>query len=166
MRPMANRQTAEAVHQALSGMGLRITRQRLAIGAALLAAPGHVTAEELHHTLAETGTRIGLATVYRTLSLLCDCGLAARRRFGASTFRFEPIHQRRHHDHLVCIRCGKVAEFERPEIEQLQRRVFEENDFLVHSHRLELYGICAACQSRSRSRSGGDDHRAAAMPVK
>jgi len=129
-------------------MGVRVTSQRLAIAGALLDAADHVTAEELRHTLAKRGMRIGLATVYRTLNLLCECDLAARRRFGADTFRFEPIHRRPHHDHLVCVRCGKVMEFERPEIEELQQKVFAENGFRVHSHRLELYGICGPCQKR------------------
>jgi Fur family ferric uptake transcriptional regulator len=145
---VGDRAEVDTIRQALSSMGVRVTSQRLAIARALLEAPDHVTAEELRETLAGRGMRIGLATVYRTLNLLCECDLAARRRFGADTFRFEPIHRRRHHDHLVCVQCGKVTEFERPEIEELQQKVFAENDFRVHSHRLELYGICGPCQER------------------
>ena len=151
MMPVSSAQMVDTVQQALKRRGLRVTAPRLLTAKALLSAPRHVTAEELHQRLAESGVRIGLATVYRTLNLLCECGLAAKRRFGAGSHRFEPVHQRGHHDHLVCIQCGKVTEFERPEIEDLQQKVFAENDFVVHSHRLELYGICGGCQKAEDS---------------
>ena len=125
---------------------LKLTRQREVILRSFLEAEGHVSAEELYQMVSAEDPSIGLATVYRTLNLLVECGLAQRRQFGEVRHRFEHVLEHEHHDHLVCTRCGAIAEFYSPEVERVLNEVCRERRFHVFSHRLELYGLCTACQ--------------------
>lgn len=129
---------------------LRSTAQRRLIVDTFFGGHPHVTIEDL---LAEVRTHdrgIGYATVYRTLKLLAECGVATERRFGDGVTRYEVTNDDHHHDHLICIECGTIAEFEEPAIETLQERVAERYGFAVKSHKHELYGTCAACQQKAR----------------
>ncbi len=130
--------------------GIVFTAQREQVLRAVLSGGKHFDAEQLHRRLAGSRRPVGLATVYRTLQLLRDHGLVAESQFGERRHRYEQA-EGRHHDHLVCLACGQVLEFEEPAIEQLQRRVARENGFTVLSHRLELYGYCLACSRRNAS---------------
>jgi Fur family ferric uptake transcriptional regulator len=130
--------------------GIAFTTQRELVLRALLDAGKHIDAEELHRRLAGSGKRVGLATVYRTLQLLRDRGLVAESQFGERRHRYEQT-EGRHHDHLVCLACGQVLEFEEPAIEQLQERVARNHGFTALSHRMELYGYCRACARRRTS---------------
>ncbi len=125
---------------------LKLTRQREVILRSFLEAEGHVSAEELYQTVSAEDPSIGLATVYRTLNLLVECGLAQRRQFGEMRHRYEHVLEHEHHDHLVCARCGAIAEFYSPEVERVLNEVSRERKFRIFSHRLELYGLCTACQ--------------------
>ena len=138
--------TLEAFKTYITRNGLRLTRQREVILQAFLDTEGHVSAEDLYRKVSSKDPTIGLATVYRTLNLLVECGLAQRRQFGEGQGRFEHILEHEHHDHLVCTRCGSIAEFYSPEIEHLQEEVSRAQRFRVFSHRLELYGLCERCQ--------------------
>jgi Fur family ferric uptake transcriptional regulator len=138
--------TLETLKDYLTRNGLRLTRQREIILQAFLEAQSHVSAEDLYRRVSSEDPTVGLATVYRTLNLLVECGLAQRRQFGEGQGRFEHILEHEHHDHLVCTRCGSIAEFYSPEIEHLQEEVSQEKNFRIFSHRLELYGLCEACQ--------------------
>ena len=128
--------------------GIVFTTQRERVLRALLEAGTHLDAEELHRRLSSSRPRVALATVYRTLQLLRDNGLAAESQFGERRHRYERAPEG-HHDHLVCLACGRVLEFEEPAIEQLQARVARRHGFVALSHRLELYGYCRACARRS-----------------
>jgi Fur family ferric uptake transcriptional regulator len=130
--------------------GIVFTAQRERVLRALMEAGGHLDAEELHRRLSLSRPRVALATVYRTLQLLKDNGLAAESQFGERRHRYERV-QEGHHDHLVCLACGRVLEFEEPAIEQLQERVARGHGFVALSHRLELYGYCRACAGRNAS---------------
>ena len=90
--------------------------------------------------------RVGYATVYRTLKLLTECGVANERRFGDGLTRYELADETTHHDHLICTGCEKIVEFENEEIERLQEEVATRNGFTIKTHRLELYGLCARCR--------------------
>lgn len=138
--------TLETLKYYLTQNGLRLTRQREVILQAFLEAEGHVSAEDLYRRVTEEDPTIGLATVYRTLNLLVESGLAQRRQFGEGQGRFEHVLDQEHHDHLVCTRCGSIAEFYSPEIEHLQEEVSRQKRFRIFSHRLELYGLCSNCQ--------------------
>jgi Fur family ferric uptake transcriptional regulator len=136
----------------LERSGLRHSGVRDLVVEAFLAAREHVSVEELTRRVRRRG--IGQATVYRTLKLLSDCGLAAPRQFGDGVTRYEPVAERAHHDHLICTSCGTIVEFENPRIEALQLAVAREHGFTVESHKLELYGRCAACLRDARRARG------------
>ncbi|MHA7840773.1 MAG: ferric iron uptake transcriptional regulator [Gammaproteobacteria bacterium] len=129
----------------LRGVGLKVTLPRKKILQLLEeASDRHLSAEEIFNQLRETGEDIGLATVYRVLAQFCDAGLAIRRDFqeGFSVFELE---QGEHHDHLVCVNCGKVVEFVDEIIEQRQMAIAKEKGFTITDHSLNLYGKCQRC---------------------
>ncbi len=130
----------------LEGRNLKQTKQREAILDAFLAASGHVTSEEIYQHVRESHPNIGYTTVYRTMKLLCEAGLAQETSFDGAT-RYEIAHE--HHDHLICMRCGKIIEFECELIEEAQQNIARRYGFRVLRHRHELYGHCADCQNSS-----------------
>lgn len=132
----------------LSGQGLRSTRQRDKILQVFVDAGQHLSAEELYLRIKEAQPGIGYATVYRTLKLFADAGLADERRFEDGFTRYEFKNPGNHHDHLICTQCGTILEFENERIEALQQDVARKNHFKVKSHKLELYGLCADCQKK------------------
>ena len=127
--------------------GLRITNQRLKILEALLKTTDHVSMEELFFQVRQLDSSVGQVTVYRTLKLLCDAGLASAVNFEEGMVRYEPV-GRHHHDHLVCIRCGTKIEFVNEAIEELQHAVCKEHDFTPTAHHMVLYGVCSACRHK------------------
>jgi len=147
--PETNFKSADALSRLagfLSGRGLRLTGQRRVIADMFFRSEGHFSAEEIVRLVREANPRIGPATVYRTLKLLREAGLATGMNSGDGLARYESPFRRSHHDHLVCRRCGRIVEFENDQIEDLQQRVAERHGFVVTDHRLELYGICGACR--------------------
>lgn len=136
---------------------LKLTQQREMILEEFLKAD-HITAEELYQDIArkKKENHLGLATIYRTLNLFCEVGIAQQRRFGDSRTFFDNVSRKNHHDHLICTQCGRITEFESPPIERLQEKVAREKRFKITSHRLELYGICSAC---GNSRKGKDKRK-------
>ena len=148
---MATEIEQKALASYLEDHNLKHTRQREAILDVFLAAKGHITAETLFHQVREQHPGIGFTTVYRTMKLLCDAGLAIERHFDDGVARYEIEHE--HHDHLVCLRCGRIVEFECSMIESAQDRIVKEYGFRLLRHRHELYGHCPNCRDdRERSR--------------
>jgi len=125
---------------------LKNTKQRGAILDVFLNATGHITSDELFQDVRELHPNIGYTTVYRTMKLLCDAGLAAERHFDDGITRYEIAHE--HHDHLVCTRCGKIIEFECRMIEDTQNEIAARYGFRVLRHRHELYGHCPDCREQ------------------
>ena len=123
---------------------LKHTKQREAILGVFLEAKSHVTSEELYQAVREAHPHIGYTTVYRTMKLLCDAGLANERHFDDGITRYEIEHE--HHDHLVCTKCGKIIEFECQMIETTQMEIADRYEFRVLRHRHELYGHCSDCR--------------------
>ena len=143
------KRATEQLSEYLSGQGLKSTRQRDEILKIFVEAGKHLSAEELYERVKKTDPRIGYATVYRTLKLLSGAGLAEERRFEDGFTRYEyRTADGRHHDHLICTRCGRIIEFENEQIETLQQAVAKKNGFLVESHKLELYGLCSGCRGK------------------
>jgi Fur family ferric uptake transcriptional regulator len=130
--------------------GLRSTEQRRLIVNEFFKAPAHITIEELLAQVRAIDPRVGYATVYRTLKLFAECGVAHERRFHDGVTRYEIANEDEHHDHLICVECGAITEFEEPAIEQLQDEVAARHGFTVRSHKHELYGVCASCSARAR----------------
>lgn len=125
--------------------GLKSTRQREIILDCFLATNEHLSTEELYLKLKELNSGIGFATVYRTLKLFAESGIAREIHFGDGQTRYEHLHAGEHHDHLVCTRCGSIVEFEEETIENLQKAVARKHGFTILNHKLELYGVCALC---------------------
>jgi Fur family ferric uptake transcriptional regulator len=131
--------------------GLRSTDQRKLIVETFFCAENHVSIEELLAQVREKDPRVGYATVYRTLKLLAECGVANERRFGDGLTRYELADDVTHHDHLICVECGDIVEFEEPGIEHLQEEVARKYRYQLRSHKHELYGICTSCQAKRRA---------------
>ncbi len=127
-------------------MGLKVTQQRMAILESLSAGRAHVTAQEVFETVNASHPEIGFATVYRFLRKMAEQNLVTEVRMGGLPARYE-LTPRRHHDHLTCVSCGQIVEFECPPIENLQEKVAHDHGFQLTHHVLELYGICPRCQA-------------------
>ncbi len=134
----------------LAQHGLRHTQQRDVILGEFLRRHEHVTVEDLWHRVRKVDPAIGYATVYRTLKLFTECGIAYKREFGDAGARYEGTTEH-HHDHMICTRCGKIIEFENEAIERLQEKVCRERSFQMRSHKMELYGLCQKCQRKKKS---------------
>jgi Fur family ferric uptake transcriptional regulator len=141
-----------AFKQALKERNLKSTSQRDDIARVFFATSGHVSVEELYNEVRKVSPRVGYATVYRTVKLLRECGLAAERHFYDGEARFENAEQEHHHDHLICERCGRIVEFTNDRIEELQETVAAKLGFVISRHKMELYGLCAACRAGTRAR--------------
>ena len=132
----------------LKEKGFKSTKQRDIIAAEFLKVGEHVTAEELYKRISVTYTNIGFTTVYRTLKLLSESGLATESIFADNLTRYEPLGAEEHHDHLICLKCGSITEFENQRMERLQKKIADEFGFSVETHKMELYGHCRRCRSK------------------
>ena len=135
----------DALETYLQFKGLKWTRQREAILEVFLATDDHLTSEEIYQKVVRKNPKIGFSTVYRTLRLFVDAGIASERHFQDGVTRYEV--RQPHHDHLVCLSCGKILEFEHEGIEALQEEIASEQGFELVSHRHELYGRCGDCRT-------------------
>jgi len=142
--------TLEDFEAFLQARGLRLTGQRRRIAETFLRESGHRSAEEIYRQVKKIDPRVGSATVYRTLKLLREAGLARGMSLGDGFARYEAPSGKGHHDHLVCRSCGKIVEFENSRIEELQLQVAKKHGFTVTDHKMELYGICGACRQGSK----------------
>jgi Fur family transcriptional regulator, ferric uptake regulator len=133
--------------------GLRQSGQRDRVVETFLSQKGHISAEELLSQVRIKDRRVGLTTIYRTLKLLTQCGLAVERKFNRQVSTFEPARLGQHHDHLICLGCGRISEFENKNIETLQEDVARKHDFFITHHVLELYGTCGDCSQKSGKKS-------------
>jgi Fur family ferric uptake transcriptional regulator len=130
----------------LKKAGLKITLPRIKILNILeRTRDRHINAEEIYKLLLESGDDVGLATVYRVLTQFEAAGLVKRHYFETGYAVFE-LNEGEHHDHIVCIKCGKVEEFFDPIIEARQASVAQKHNFLLTDHYLYLYGYCQLCQ--------------------
>jgi Fur family transcriptional regulator, ferric uptake regulator len=140
-------QVQERVRAEAKRRGVRWTNQRQVIVEQFLLAGEHLTADELLVRAREVDAAIGAATVYRTLNLLVEIGVASRVRLGGGSASFEPILGRTHHDHLICLACGEVVEFADEAIEKRQAAIVKKHGYVIRHHRLEIFGVCPRCQT-------------------
>lgn len=130
----------------LRAAGLKATVPRRKILEVLESKAGqHLTAEDVYRLLLETGEDVGLATVYRVLTQFEGAGLVERHHFEGGQSVFE-LNQGEHHDHILCVKCGKVEEFVDNIIEERQRDIAEKAGYTMTGHCLYIYGVCADCQ--------------------
>jgi Fur family ferric uptake transcriptional regulator len=138
--------TMPAESQELKNAGLKITLPRIKILEILESSKvHHLSAEDVYKHLLQNEEEIGLATVYRVLTQFEDAGLVIRHHFEGGHSVFE-LSSEDHHDHLVCVKCGRVEEFHDEEIERRQRNIAVERGFELTDHNLNLYGLCPACK--------------------
>ena len=130
--------------------GLKSSSKRAFIVDFFMKAHRHFTVEELYNEIKSRKPGISYTTVYRTLKLLTECGIACESVFDDSVSRYEPLGRSAHHDHLICRTCGRIIEFENPRIERLQNEVARRYRFRVAAHRLEIYGDCSECQKKTK----------------
>lgn len=151
----------------LAREGMKATRQRDTIAAEFARVEGHVSVEELLARVRAQDASVGYATVYRTLKLLVDAGLASLRNFGEGFARYEPLDED-HHDHLICEVCQKIVEFHDDFIEKRQEQVALGLGYRLTHHRHELFGVCPECLAEHgqkiaedlRPRPAGESERA------
>ena len=143
---MGRTQTKDKFKEFMLDKGLKSTRQREVILDEFLRVGSNISTEELYLRLRRKTPQIGYATVHRTLKLFAECGIAEQRHFGDGQARYEASDLDEHHDHLICVTCGKIVEFEDPRIERLQEEVARQHGFSIERHRLELYGCCESCR--------------------
>jgi Fur family ferric uptake transcriptional regulator len=137
-------------NQDLRNAGLKVTLPRLKILQILESSDTrHLSAEEIYRVLMESGDDIGLATVYRVLTQFEAAGLVTRHHFESGHSVFE-IDQGRHHDHIVCVKCGRVDEFVDETIEQRQSAIAAKTGYEMTDHSLHIYGVCPACQKKAK----------------
>ena len=128
---------------------LKFTTQRELILQTLYNSKGHLTPEALHQLIQKQhpNLKTGIATVYRTLSLLEDSNVVTSLSFGAQGKKYE-LGAKKHHDHLICTECGEITEFVDEEIEKRQHIITEELGFKMQDHSMQIYGICTKCQNK------------------
>lgn len=133
----------------LAEKNLKMTPQRRLILEAFLQSGSHVSCEELCARVKAVDASVGQATVYRTLKLLADSGLANAVDFADGVTRYEPLYGQDHHDHLICEQCRKSIEIVDPVIERRQEALAKRHGFTLSHHRMYLYGVCAVCRNRA-----------------
>ena len=135
--------------QLLKKNNLKFTIQREVILETLYNSDEHLTPEALHHLIQEKYPELktGIATVYRTLSLLEDSNVVTSLSFGAQGKKYE-LGAKEHHDHLICTECGKITEFVDEEIEKRQHAITDELGFKMSDHSMQIYGTCKECQEK------------------
>jgi Fur family ferric uptake transcriptional regulator len=141
---------SEILRSYLRESDLRFTPQRQTILQVFLKSEGHVDVDELFFEIQKIDASIGIATVYRTLNLFVDCGLARKNVLGRGQHSFEKLYRQGHHDHLICLSCRKIVEFEHPLIEKYQLEICQSHGFTLNQHQMEIYGTCSNCQNKRR----------------
>jgi len=131
----------------------RITPERFDVLDAVLAWNDHFDADNLFIYLKNNGSKVSRATVYKTLSLLHECGLVSRYRFSQGHAQYEKTTDRPHHDHMVCTKCGKIVEFENSRVERLQDDACAQLGFTPMYHSFQIFGVCLECRTNGMSRS-------------
>ncbi|MCX7793903.1 MAG: transcriptional repressor [Thermodesulfovibrionales bacterium] len=144
---MGKEEAKKIFREYIKKQGLRNTRQREEILDVFLSSGGHITVDELFDKVKKRDSSIGYATVHRNLNLLLEAGLAEEIKIGKEKTRYEQMHMREHHDHLICLKCGKFIEVVDENIENLQKKLAEKKEFFPVRHKLEIYGYCKRCRS-------------------
>jgi Fur family transcriptional regulator, ferric uptake regulator len=127
---------------------LKSSTQRNHILAIMVNEKKHLTVEEIYTTSKKENGEIGIATVYRTVRLLCDAGIAREIHMDHDVTRYEIITEESHHDHMICIQCGRFVEVESDIIEKEQLRIAKSYDFELTNHNLVMYGLCNVCRKK------------------
>jgi Fur family transcriptional regulator, ferric uptake regulator len=146
--PEMMREAEQILYRHLKSVGLKHTGQRDTILRTFLETREHLSTDELFRLVKKKDPRIGFTTVYRTLKLLAECGLASEVAFHDGVARFEHQYNRRSHHHMVCTRCGGSVEFFSPEVGKLEQEIGRKHRYLTTRHTFQIYGLCESCRQK------------------
>jgi len=150
-----DRPEREVFYECLRRKRLKRTAQRDLILDVFLDVAGHHSIEDLYERVKAVDDSIGFTTVYRTLKLLVECGLAHQVQFGDGYTRYEQGFHYSHHDHLICVECGESTEFFSERLEAVQDEVVRRHGFQMVDHSLRIWGICQKCQAKRSEQTAG-----------
>lgn len=148
-----SRQAHKVLDEHVRGSGLKSSSKRSRILDVFLATAEHLSTEELHRLVRAKDPSIGYTTVYRTLKLLAECGLASEVEFHDGIVRYERGLNRRTHHHMVCTSCGNSFEFFAPEIDAIEQRIGKKFSFTPARHNFQIYGTCKICSAHQSTRT-------------
>jgi len=151
--PEMVREAQQILHQHLKRVGLKHTGQRDTILRTFLETREHLSTNQLHRLVQKKDARIGFTTVYRTLKLLAECGLASEVAFHDGVARYEHQYNRRSHHHMVCTECGSSVEFFSPEVDRLEQEIGDKYQYQTTRHTFQIYGVCEDCRKKTGPRS-------------
>lgn len=146
----------EVLLKHLQKKGLKRTAQRDLILDIFLRTEEHLSSEDLYRLVQKEDPSIGQTTVYRTLKLLSEAGLAREVRFGDNRTHYEHNYKHQHHDHMICSECGRIIEFFSAELEGIQDAMAAKHKFQITQHLLRIIGICAECR-RAMKEAGKEE---------
>lgn len=146
------REAEGILHRHIKRVGLKHTAQRDTILRTFLETREHLSTEELHRLVKQKDSKIGFTTVYRTLKLLAECGLASVVSFHDGIARFEHQYNRRSHHHMVCTGCGSSVEFFSPEVDNLEQEIGRKHHYSTTRHTFQIYGLCEECRKKNSNR--------------
>ncbi len=152
--PMTEEQEVFLNH--IQKKGLKRTAQRDLILDVFLRTERHLSNEDLYRLVQEEDASVGQTTVYRTLKLLTEAGLAREVRFGDGRTHYEHNYKHEHHDHMICSECGKIIEFYSAELEALQDAMAAKHRFEISQHLLRIIGICAECRRARKQKTNSE----------
>jgi Fur family ferric uptake transcriptional regulator len=135
---------SEQLARVVKDLGQELLPEDELVAHAFLGTEEHVSTDDLVRILRDRGTPLDPSLVSRTMRMLCDLGIAQQVRLRGTSF-YEHLHLEHHHDHLVCVRCGRIIEFVDSSIERKQHKVCRRHGFTPLMHRLEIRGVCADC---------------------
>ena len=142
----------EVFLQHIQKKGLKRTNQRDLILDMFLKTEAHLSSEDLYRLVRQQDPSIGQTTVYRTLKLLAEAGLAREVRFGDGVTHYEHNYKHQHHDHMICSECGRIIEFFSAELEALQDQLAAKHHFEITHHLHRIIGVCAQCRKAAKKR--------------
>lgn len=142
----------DVFHEYIQRHGYKRSTQRDLILETFLNTEEHVSAEDLYNLIKHKDASLGFTTVYRTLKLLTECGLAREVNFGDGRTRYEHNYKHEHHDHLICLGCGGLYEFYSEIIETMQDKIAHQYKFKPTHHSLRIFGHCVECQRKQKEK--------------
>src|SRR6266403_4614068 len=145
------REAQERFNAHLKKVGLKHTAQRDTILRAFLETREHLSTDELHRLVKKRDAKIGFTTVYRTLKLFAECGLASEVAFHDGIARYEHQHNRRSHHHMVCTECGASVEFFSEQVGAIEREIGRKHRYVTTRHTFQIYGVCEECRDSKKT---------------
>ena len=144
--PRSLEEAARRFRGFLHANDLRLTGERMDLLRAVLNAPPHFDADQLMIRMRRRKRRVSRATIYRTLTLLERCGIIRKSMLGGNRAVYEASIGRRHHDHIICVSCGRIEEFRAEEVEVIQERIARHHGFQIIDHVHQIFGLCSDCR--------------------